>query len=471
MAGIEEYLGDILSARYGEEVRQSIHDAIHQCYVDGKAGATDLVAREQIANLVANEGSTEKDSELVDIRVGADGKTYTSAGEAVRCQIGSLSEEIDTKIKDFVNIFNKNNIVTEKIYSPYINAKITELIPVPSGFYCIDSFKCKKGDIIYTTAAYIYITVYDINGSCVEVFNPTTNEPITITNDNAFEFRYSCSETDKTYVDRFMLSINKPLPAIYVKNGVSWNDFNENKKFYFPKILITVDYSFSDIDNPHITYGLEHGIRFSFNGQNENTLFLLKKGCDLSTYSNDSDYLPDFSTINSEKPDDIKAWDDYVKHALSLQNEKGYVKPVLWQCAQLQYGTALEKALKNNGYIFARGGQSGNGFYPVKNVEYQKFDCIVPTDTTFENVKNAIYNCYRESKTLCILFHRVLDTVPDGDTWDISTDYYKQIIDHIVQLINEEKVIVVTPNDIYSMCNPLDANIRNYDKLINLINA
>lgn len=94
MAGIEEYLGDILSARYGEEVRQSIHDAIHQCYEDGKAGATDLVAREQIANLVANEGSTDKDSELVDIRVGADGKTYTSAGEAVRNQIRPFNESI-----------------------------------------------------------------------------------------------------------------------------------------------------------------------------------------------------------------------------------------------------------------------------------------------------------------------------------------------------------------------------------------
>lgn len=84
--GIEKYLGDILAARYGEEVRQSIHDAIHQCYEDGRAGATDLVAREQIANLVANAGAEGKDSELVDIRVGADGMTYESAGEAVRGQ-------------------------------------------------------------------------------------------------------------------------------------------------------------------------------------------------------------------------------------------------------------------------------------------------------------------------------------------------------------------------------------------------
>lgn len=45
MSNIEQYLADILAARYGEEVRQSIHDAIQQCYEDGRAGAIDLEAR------------------------------------------------------------------------------------------------------------------------------------------------------------------------------------------------------------------------------------------------------------------------------------------------------------------------------------------------------------------------------------------------------------------------------------------
>lgn len=48
MGNIKEYLKDILEARYGKEVRGSIHDAIEQCYKDGKAGAIDLVARERI---------------------------------------------------------------------------------------------------------------------------------------------------------------------------------------------------------------------------------------------------------------------------------------------------------------------------------------------------------------------------------------------------------------------------------------
>lgn len=95
MSNIEQNLQKILSSRYGKDVRQSIHDGIHDCYEDGKAGAVDLVAREQIANLVANNNPTDGNSELIDIRVGVDGNTYPNAGDAVREQVRSLKEYLD----------------------------------------------------------------------------------------------------------------------------------------------------------------------------------------------------------------------------------------------------------------------------------------------------------------------------------------------------------------------------------------
>lgn len=48
MSDIATYLSNILNAIRGEDVRQSIHDAIQACYEDGQAGATDLTARQQI---------------------------------------------------------------------------------------------------------------------------------------------------------------------------------------------------------------------------------------------------------------------------------------------------------------------------------------------------------------------------------------------------------------------------------------
>lgn len=48
---IADNLYKILHAVYGRDVRQAIHDAIHDCYDEGKAGVTDLQAREDIETI------------------------------------------------------------------------------------------------------------------------------------------------------------------------------------------------------------------------------------------------------------------------------------------------------------------------------------------------------------------------------------------------------------------------------------
>ena len=82
MGNIQDLLAQILSARYGRDVRQSIHDAIRQCYDDGHAGAIDLQARTLLGDTDISGISETVTGAVVELD-GAVGTAQTTADGAV----------------------------------------------------------------------------------------------------------------------------------------------------------------------------------------------------------------------------------------------------------------------------------------------------------------------------------------------------------------------------------------------------
>ena len=73
--------------------RSEIDAEIHR--VEAQANANYETVNERVNNLVATDpGSTGDNAELLDIRVGSDGKVYSTAGEAVRVQVSELKSDL-----------------------------------------------------------------------------------------------------------------------------------------------------------------------------------------------------------------------------------------------------------------------------------------------------------------------------------------------------------------------------------------
>lgn len=103
MANIQDLLEDILSARYGEEVRGSIHDAIEQCYMDGQMASVDLVARNDIANMQGDVTQVKTDI----AQVVSDMSGFNTDVANIKNDIGDLTQLQTTAKNNLVDAINE----------------------------------------------------------------------------------------------------------------------------------------------------------------------------------------------------------------------------------------------------------------------------------------------------------------------------------------------------------------------------
>ena len=221
----------------------------------GLATAQDVTRTEsRIDNLIANVGDGTVPSELIDMRVSADGLTYPTAGEAVRTlfnvTISSLIEfvELETDKIYRVNVFDKTKAQRDKCVlglNNFIDKKniFSGTLSDANNYITTNVFKASTGSVVRcTTNGYkenlVLANKYGLIKAVVKADlknGYTINQP-----DIAFAriiVTYNESQSWTTYqtvVDNLMVTVNTELP----KNYVAFNQLSSpNLRLRYEQII------------------------------------------------------------------------------------------------------------------------------------------------------------------------------------------------------------------------------------------
>ena len=478
-SNIEQLLKQILDTKLGKDMRQAIHDGIEQCYEDGKVGAVDLVARQRIDNLAKlPEGSTTGDAELIDIRVGADGNEYETAGEAVREQVLNIYDII--KNIKLINVFDKSDITTGGFFKGVVGSDINSVVTREGSFYCNQIWDVKEGDIIRTSNPYMGISIYDENNKLILKFNDELTEHRLPAGSK--KMRYSSVVTSANYLDNAMITINFEMPSEYIPYGLNSFPTYEDKQ-----IVENVNSELSKIDNRLINlenkktaiilrfdgtggtdfiadpryslvceeFGYNCTVSVGFSGGSMVTSAdqfqkLMKYGIDFGIYSNNNP--PSLSVISGEDEESITACEHYVREATEAAKTIGAYCPVTWLCRQSNSGYALEKALKKHGYMLASGiyyGDTNTGLIEDGDKFTLQTSGLYPDtlSTVISRLNNAVENGY----DIAILTHGFYSTTEEAqENYGCTEDIYRQFLNAVKSYVDEGKAEVLTYSEYIS---------------------
>jgi hypothetical protein len=191
--------------------------------------AQSTIQSTRIDNLVANAGNVANNAELLDIRVGADGKTYSGAGVAVRTQLANLN----TLFPKTANLFDPSLASVGYFYD---QTKSTPTLSANAA-YTAYIFDADPSTTYTVTGSSFYRTDFNASGAKVGSWDMAENAPYTFTTQPTTA-KVALSFKHGNYpIGTYMIVKSGTLPTVIVKKG---NDFSKDVHTGKKKTAITV---------------------------------------------------------------------------------------------------------------------------------------------------------------------------------------------------------------------------------------
>jgi hypothetical protein len=465
-----------------------------------KAAQTDLSTQaSRIDNLVANVGNASGNSEIVDMRVGSDGVTYSSSGQALRTQLTNLTTAINLNdISNLINTTNKYNVasgvtnsgsgnVTFAIntvngmnqYNMNIasgasglpatftfsdrNVAFTKPIAivmdftrsVASSFFLRLRFKDSGGTQINAVPdEYFYYSAQDLSGKFVITSSAYPNaasvDIVQFGTGNSTLCNFAFTNFRVYNLSDYNISTNTLKMQVSDLQGRT--TANESKK-----ATIMFDFDQIALDNRQ-TLMKQYGFKANFNVNNSNGLdaniktsikSLVQDGHSINLYGG-------YGTKPTDYINDVNGWQTYVGGGLSELKKAGIYAPIMYACSGMQTGTALDTACRNLGFKYVRAASGltsgGTVYYNGTLNTNDKFNIWAYTlpERTYADIKTRIDEAVANG-TLCILFtHLVTDT---GSANDVSLAIFTQVLDYVKSLRDAGKINVLNIHDFWNVYN------------------
>lgn len=216
----------------------------------------------QIANIIAHNNDTEGNTELIDIRTGADGTVYDTAGNAIRTQFENIDDKVDsltsTTTKRTKQIFNKVGV---KSFNGFVHSSNRGVTPSPDVLALAVPVSSEYGNTVrvqFTTYGERFIvgTTTDKNPS---VGSPIVNWYALSRGQN--EYNFTIDDTIKNLVITYWhisatVTPKEVIDSIMIHYGDSHIDYepyylpiNETRITALEEIVTTTTQNINDIVN------------------------------------------------------------------------------------------------------------------------------------------------------------------------------------------------------------------------------